>query len=1121
MSELSQQSEIIYGTATLSAHNASPDEMIEFEIKLGVNGNDDYNVQGTSELRWTNGYNFANARADRRTFSQYTMRIVNGDGGSVFRKVNEKYWELKKRIAVVLVNNSWSKITLSTESKSPQPLQYLDIEEEVVRYVSRHSFFIGKVTRLDFSRVLTVTKYKGGNRPKYETSLEVESEYIGMFRPAMPRRGENINLTLRFDKIIAECNLMFAEYISNTEKVLQSMLNTPLMYTFTSLTNMTAKANVILSSTYEKRENITKNLNRKYFSEAKALDISFLNYKNMFAPEYKRGPPRSWYISLKTDGERRFLIISEEDGTYLVYPPYQAALYVQAGENKGIPLTIIDGELYEGVFYIIDGLIIPSDDGNWTDIRSDNYYTRYDKTSTWVNKMKSQRPEIFGELDVRTKEIVEVNGDLSNDFFSKVEDLWTRYNDAKEEYFLSDGIVFTPNYLSYTQTSEAKHIMKWKKSITIDLKYMKGEKGEPLLYVRGDEGDVSFYDIQSDLTGPERVNMKNIAAIPGSIIEFKCTEDKGLEAYKARPEKSGPNNESAARDNWEKANVTTKKITEATLFGKTGMLMRKYHNRIKSKLFHEGSIITGMSPNKENILLDIGSGRGGDLAKWKDYDMIICIEPNAEYRKEFNKRLEGKAGNLVRDKVFLLDAEVYGQDYRKIKKFVKEIIGDRQVNVISMMDSLTFFFDKDGESLKKLRRVVDDLLADGGKFIWKMMDGALVKKAFEEKGDEIKFGESDYIKKLSDNKIEVRIGENVSNEEFLTDVEVLKESLDISGEREIADNELLLSNDYKMLSSLYSYGVFYKGDAPVYSPNLVHVLGLSNLNGMIKYYEKQCRLEKSPESSSLLGVIEVLFTEHSHVNLEKRYFQVSSNEIPMTMKEERMPYTYYEVAYDAYFPKRLFKENIDGYVSAENIIVAKKEEISDEEESLAYLSLLQLDVFVVENSKVVATNCVDKSTNECVIINKRTSKRKGVLYTPEKGPNGYLFSSSAKIVKGLKKGNLLKAPNIEEIYVNTLENCLKRTHLERNYLFPYMVPYHRVYERIASLDKSMIDEKKQLIGLVLVAVAWLVEIAVDGSNVIPYLERIGIIDEKTPDSRRMAGVEAVKELRKMLNLNSL
>ncbi|KAG4092110.1 hypothetical protein H8356DRAFT_951151 [Neocallimastix lanati (nom. inval.)] len=50
------------------------------------------------------------------------------------------------------------------------------------------------------------------------------------------------------------------------------------------------------------------------------------------------------------------------------------------------------------------------------------------------------------------------------------------------------------------------------------------------------------------------------------------------------------------------------------------VLMRKYHNIIKQNILHKYN----------GNLLDIGTGNGSDLHKWKNFRKIVCVEPDHE-----------------------------------------------------------------------------------------------------------------------------------------------------------------------------------------------------------------------------------------------------------------------------------------------------------------------------------------------------------------------------------------------------------------------------------------------------------------------------------------------------------
>ena len=48
----------------------------------------------------------------------------------------------------------------------------------------------------------------------------------------------------------------------------------------------------------------------------------------------------------------------------------------------------------------------------------------------------------------------------------------------------------------------------------------------------------------------------------------------------------------------------------------SNILMKKYHNIVKQNILK----------NYKGKLLDIGSGNGGDIHKWKHFRKIVCVE---------------------------------------------------------------------------------------------------------------------------------------------------------------------------------------------------------------------------------------------------------------------------------------------------------------------------------------------------------------------------------------------------------------------------------------------------------------------------------------------------------------
>jgi len=71
------------------------------------------------------------------------------------------------------------------------------------------------------------------------------------------------------------------------------------------------------------------------------------------------------------------------------------------------------------------------------------------------------------------------------------------------------------------------------------------------------------------------------------------------------------------------------KINIEIFSSSSNLLMRKYHNVIKQDLLN----------NYRGKLLDIGSGNGGDIHKWKHFRKIVCVEPDEEKIKNLKERV--------------------------------------------------------------------------------------------------------------------------------------------------------------------------------------------------------------------------------------------------------------------------------------------------------------------------------------------------------------------------------------------------------------------------------------------------------------------------------------------------
>ncbi len=198
---------------------------------------------------------------------------------------------------------------------------------------------------------------------------------------------------------------------------------------------------------------------------------------------------------------------------------------------------------------------------------------------------------------------------------------------------------------------------------------------------------------------------------------------------RVRPDKQHGNNIQVAWSVWRDIQQP---IRPETMVGNDLVLMRRFHNDYKASMLKKyGHGI---------VLVDIGSGRGGDLQKWKNSRVaeIYSIEPNAENRAEFEKRF--KTMKSPKPKVHLLN---YGAENAEL------ILGDHgipisTVRLVTSFFSLTYFFKEES--------MIDGLVAwleecpKGTRFIGALLDGDRVVDALNlERSRQNMEGENEFV----------------------------------------------------------------------------------------------------------------------------------------------------------------------------------------------------------------------------------------------------------------------------------------------------------------------------------------------------------------------------------------
>lgn len=422
-------------------------------------------------------------------------------------------------------------------------------------------------------------------------------------------------------------------------------------------------------------------------------------------------------ITVKYDGTRSFLFLFNQKIYLLNYPSsvYQVGCLGSNG-HESLYGTILDGELMSGPdgleIYIFDIL----------------FY-----------KKKDIRKMIFDE---RMKCLDELFINLNRDYETYFEFIKKKYN--TDEFYSN----FEKSYFEFREVDKYKkdglilqsrdsylnsNTYKWKpsKDITIDFILKLNRKLKKGMGVF----DLYVYNVPKNILYEKSVIMP--LAIEKVELDDKIVEcswdsvEKTYKPYRIRYDRYQPNNKSTA-DNIKKEMLNP--ILAASLMGRDLVLMRKYHNYLKMRILQSEF-------GDRDTIIDIGSGRGGDLGKWKkmNFKKIFAIEPDEKNIDEFKSRL---MNTNLEDRITIIKGGAENTDL--IKHHIRDFVIDGMVSFFSMT-----FFPENEEKYENFLKTID-LIPFGGKFVGIVMCGERVIKEMREK-TEINYDEFT-IKTISKNK---------------------------------------------------------------------------------------------------------------------------------------------------------------------------------------------------------------------------------------------------------------------------------------------------------------------------------------------------------------------------------
>jgi hypothetical protein len=431
----------------------------------------------------------------------------------------------------------------------------------------------------------------------------------------------------------------------------------------------------------------------------------------------------SAYPTIKLNGKRCFLLFLS-DTCWLVAPPFKITKFASHSLDEKVAGTYIDGEFFRGTFHAFDILF---DSGK--DVRR-----------LWFTERQSLVKKYAGGVHVTPY----FGGITAKKFFTKG-DIYDRLREAASEYErLSemdadevDGIIIQPN-----NEYNNKNTFKWKPAelLTIDFRMnpisenMLGDETYKNAGVNSSNYDRAFaltvgFDAQLFKPKPTRdahdqmIEFNGIIFVEDStehakwvdtIAECKWENDTFV-PIRIRDDRFQPNNYKTALDVWVDIHNP---IGLTTITGEDLITMRKMHNRVKEstlrRFLKEGDTV-----------LDIGSGRGGDLSKWRKLKLgkVFAVEPNETNAAEFTRRWESDKEKFKESSLPSITLIDTGAEDTST---IKEKLGSAKLNAMISFFSLTFF----GESEDTYNGLLEtiQLVPPGGYFFGAVMDGERVGK---------------------------------------------------------------------------------------------------------------------------------------------------------------------------------------------------------------------------------------------------------------------------------------------------------------------------------------------------------------------------------------------------------